>query len=477
MQLIFAILVVLGVGYGIKYFLDYRESEYRITPVEYIAGALICGLLVVPLTLHFGTKWAKASKLTYYEFWGGFEREAQWDKTACSKDGGCQNSYNCDPYTHTHTRSVPNADGKGSHLETYTETHYHHCPYVDQEWTFRVDTTLGDYTVAAGWFPDNPEAHRWTGKGWERHGLSGFHSGIPQVWAEAKARIDSGYPGGAQAVKTYDNYILASQRSILKRYGKLADGYLKQGLLPKPVSDTVNEYQANKVYFVGTAPENRAEWQEAALRFTGALGTEKQGDLHLVIVNDARVQDEDDYINGLMAYWQGKQLGKHAVSKNAVVVVLGTHDGKYVAWARAATGMPRGNEAFTLEVKNKLSTGKVALDPIVILGKPKVTHMEVFGKKKAVVTHTSSVLEQVVWGDKGFTRLSMTCNDPDEKCVGFKYLKNEIQPSSGQKFVMLLVALLLSLLIWSVFVALGPVSYARSEYGRGPGDLGRYTLR
>lgn len=467
MQFIFTVLVVLGAGLIIKMVLDYKNSDYYISPLEFLVGALVCGLVVVPTTLHFGTKWAKASKLTYYEFWGGFEREAIWDKHGCGKDSGGCSSYDCDPYTHTHTRSVPNADGKGSHLETYTETHYHACPYVTEEWTFKVDTTLGTYTVAAGWFPDNPESHRWTGYGWERHNLSGHPSGIPQAWQEAKNRLDSGYPGGAQVVKTYDNYILASQRTILHRYGKLADDYLKQGLLPKPADRVINEYQTRKVYFVGTKPTDDAAWQESALRFTGALGTEKQGDLHLVIVNDPRVQDADDYFNALMAYWQGKQLGKHAISKNAVVVALGTRDGKYVAWARAATGMPRGNEAFAQEVKNKFSTGKVLLDPVVILGKPQVNNMEVFGKKKAVVTHTSGVLEQVVWEDKGFTRISMSCNDPDEKCVGYKYLSGEIQPSSGQKNVMLLVALLLSLLVWGALVALGPSTYKSiTEPGR-----------
>lgn len=40
----------------------------------------------------------------------------------------------------------------------------------------------------------------------------------PAQWAAAKARIDAGTPGPATSVHTYDNWILASQQTVLTRY-------------------------------------------------------------------------------------------------------------------------------------------------------------------------------------------------------------------------------------------------------------------
>lgn len=440
------VLIVLMIGAVLKLWLDRARSAYRISRVEYVVGALICALIIVPATVTVGTHWARASKLRYLEFWNGFERRALRERTGCVRDGACVHDYDCDPYQYTYTVTVPDGDGKGSHTEVRTETRYHSCPYATEEWTYVVDTTLGDYVIARHWLDDDPTPFR--GRGIP----SSLPRGVPNAWVAAKARIDAGTPGGATLVKPYDNYILASQRTILRRYGGLVDTYLRDRLLPAPARDTYAGYHADKVYFVG--PASYAErWQEYALRLNGALGAERQGDLHLVIVNDDRVRDPDEYLNALMAYWQGPRLGHHDVSKNAVVVVLGT-DGRTVKWARAATGMPRGNEAMAIDVRDRLPG--TPLDPDAVLGQPRATYD---AEGKLSVTHTHGALESVLWGSHGFVRVSMSCRHKGDNCVGYRYLGGDIQPSPGQRRVMLLVVILLSIVVWGGLIAYGPSLY------------------
>src|SRR5262249_8718371 len=161
---------------------------------------------------------------------------------------------------------------------------------------------------------------------------------IPDFWTQADNRIRAGNPGPVTARRDYENYILASQSSILHKYSGAIDQYKKDGVLPKINSSVYGFYYEDRVYFVGVQPAGN--WQWYINKFNAALGLALQGDLHLVIVNSNKVGNPDEYTQALVAYWQSKDFDRDDLSKNGIVVVVGTKDGTTVDWARAATGMP-----------------------------------------------------------------------------------------------------------------------------------------
>lgn len=440
--------LVLAVGLGAKFALDYFKSEYTITWIEFAVAAAVLLIIVVPVTSSVGTKLAFQNQVTYNETWGGFEMQANWNRTTCTRDGSCQHTYDCDPYTVTYTVTVDDGNGK-SHTEVRTKTEYHSCPYTDEEWQFTIDTTLGTYTIADANAPTNPEAHRWRAS---ESVPDYIPSGIPQFWSDAKKRLDAGDPGPVMARREYANYILASQSSILKKYSPSIDTYKKAGLLPDLSHKVTDFYAIEKVSFEGGV-HPAGDWQQAANRFDGALGVDLQGDLHVVIVDAGKVQNPDDYAAAVTAYWQSDAFGKDALSKNGIVVILGTNNGTTVSWARATTGMPVGNEAMLLDVKNEMVG--VALTPDAVFGHPVASFFKnAEGKTKVRITHSNGALETILWGPNKFDRVCMQhCNGNSN--AGYNYLKDEIQPTTGQKALILLCTVFFSLIAWGICVAVG----------------------
>lgn len=441
-------LFVFAIGAIAKFVLDKRESEYRITLPEFgIAGAVMLAI-VIPATSMIGTKMAYDNAVTFNEFWGGYEKQAVWIKTECYRDGPCVHEYDCDPYQVKVVDRAAYTDDKGNyHPEQYHyETRYHDCPYTTEEWTFVITSTLpdADYTIAYHWLPTNPDQHRWrAGKRVPDH----FPSGIPAFWQAAKNRIDAGQPGPVTARKTYENYVLASQNTILKQYSADIEAYKKAGLLPKLNGSISQEpYFADRVYFVGKF-RPPGDWQKAGNYMAGAFGSDLQGDLHVVIADANAVTDPDTYVMALAAYWQGPEFGKDALSKNGVIVVLGTEDGATVKWARAATGMPKGNEGLILDVRNKLPG--TALTPEAVFGPPRGS-VAIGGKTTVTIHHGNGALDQVLWGDNKFQRIRMR---------EYKYLSSEIEPTSGQKNLIIFLSVLFGCIAWGICIFVGPQTY------------------
>lgn len=450
-----AVLAGLVIKFALPHITPGRDTSLTLT--EMVVGTLLCALVVMPAVAGIGISIARAHGATFNEYWSGSEKAAVMDTTTCQRDGSCRRTYDCDSYIVmvTKTRQVPytatefytTSDGRSStrtvtryRTETYIEpeTRWHSCPYVTHEYTYKVTDTLGDtHTMGSHWFPENPAAHRWTGYGhtaarwgFGAPGLpSGVESGIPTLWAQAKARIDAGTPGGVTKVMGYKNYILASSKDIYEKSSGAIASYKKDGLLPTPVTGTYDFYKANKVYFVGKTPGDAADWQETAMRFNGHFGSERQGDLHLIVVNDARVTDPDTYANAVLAYWQSPELGKNALSKNGYVVIVGSTDGTTVAWARGLSGMPMGNERLTVDVREDL-TGS-ALTPSALFGTPPGQSID--GALGALIFDT----------DNGFKRVEMKDYD---------YLYEQIQPTGDQKVFIVIVGFLLALAVWALFV-------------------------
>ena len=435
----------LAVGFALKFMLDRSGSRYQIDNTELAIGSALVALLICPLTAWVGTKLAISSQVTYNENWGGYELKANWVRTTCERDGSCVHHYDCDPYTVEVECGGYEGSGKDRHYvsKKCPETRYHDCPYTTEEWTFTIDTTIDPVTVASHNLPTNPDLHRWRSY---KSVPSSIESGIPQFWSECKARLDRNEPGPVTMRKEYENYVLASQTTILKRYSDSIERYKTAGLLP-PINRNVHDfYFANRVYFVGARPPG--DWQTAINRFDAALGSQLQGDLHLVLVDANKVTDPDNYSLALFAYWQSKEFDKDALSKNGIVVVLGSEDGQTVKWARAGTGMPEGNEALLTDIQNQLPGTR--LDPQVILGNP--TAALVNGGVQ--VTHTDGVLEKVLWGANAFKRVHM--GKPGQPGnVGYSYLLQEIEPTGLQCFLIVLCQVLMSGIVWGVCIAYG----------------------
>jgi hypothetical protein len=153
-----------------------------------------------------------------------------------------------------------------------------------------------------------------------------------------------------------------------------------------------------------------------------------QGDLHLVAIPDTVVGSgqSENYANALKAYWQGSKMGKKALAKNGIIVVLGVNtQNKTITWARAKTGMPVGNGEMLAAIENRLP-GK-PFDPDAILGNIKAqVKQDDKGNLTASYQLGNSALEQIVFHDYPFARARMGTGK-NQTGSTFTYLKADIK--------------------------------------------------
>lgn len=448
--------------------------KVKVIPVIALGLIIVFGLN--PLTYHVGSEIAKDQATTFNEYWNGFETEAVRNDKACYRDGSCRHVYDCDPYQVpvTKTRSVPDGKG-GTRSEPYIEmeTRYHSCPYSKQETDFIVRSTVDNYTIGSALMTGDQFR-------WDRVIPGGKVTEAPAAWTEAKKRLDAGKPGPVTAVKNYKNFILASQDTLFKAYSQNIDDFKTKGLLPAPAKGVTNFYHAAKAYKVGNANVPLFnDYVTDVAYLNGAVGDDLHGDLHVVFVPEDIEGGKDDYLNTLTAYWQAEEHKRDAVSKNAIIVVLGvTADGNNVAWAVSRTGMPLGNEAMLTQIGSDLK-GK-ALDTNLI-GRPSMNLND--GK----LVHSSGVLESILWGENAFKRVSMSGSDEGDEGSGFKYLRDELQPKGWEVFGIafvntLLAGGLIALFIVLIFKEIIPSKISRrdnDDYWDGPSRNAylRHSLR
>lgn len=459
----------MAIGVVWKLVLDAQNATGNITWAELLVGGLIVGLLFSVVGVNIGWKVAFDNTVKYNEWWNGWELGTKKQPNTCTENGSCYPMYDCDSYT----VSVSDYDSKGNYTGSHTETRWNSCPYVSVQYTFTVHTSLGDYNMGNLCFPDNPNANRFQAtrfipsqfdeaeyfKPIPQNILNSVCIGTPPLWAAAKARVDSGHPGPVTQRNSYDNYILASDTTIFKQYSSQIEAYKKAGVLPDLRRDVRDFYQADKVYFVGFKPADPAVWQKAHSYLNAALGTELQGDFHLVIVQNGYVSaNPDAYAIALKAYWQNPEVfGKDALSKNVILVVLGTTDGSTVSWSRASTGMPIGNESMLTAIQNHMAG--TSMTPEAVIG---WVDGQFYQKVKSDGTTKLAVKgvgdtgaqRRIFWGmdDKTteFARVSMSAKDPKDNGTGFNYLKDQIKPDFGQQLTIVLVFLFLSVVLWGV---------------------------
>lgn len=357
----------------------------------------------------------------YKQFINGVLVSADQQFFTCTENGPCEHEYECNVYY--------TSDDKGNQTK-----HSDDCPYVKGEYSYYVTAWVGykwvTYTIADHIFSSHPVA--WSND----EGIpSDVARGTPSEWIKYKKNIASGHPNRVTFVDDYNNYILASQDTILKQYSGEVDPLLSRHLLPEhtagflegnPIHD---RWVADKMAFVGFKPPDRRAWEIAVMDFNGAFGIEKQGDLHIVAINDAKVGrgQSESYTNALKAYWQGPLMKKKAIAKNSVIVALGVNPATdTVTWARAQTGMPGGNGGMVAAINDRLTGQK--FDPQNIIGSIGAHVVSKPKGKEVVFRHGTGLLDRIVFTDFPFKRACVECKDKNEKSSqSFVYLKADIK--------------------------------------------------
>jgi hypothetical protein len=442
-----------------------RQESLRVTKVEFIFGAAVTVGIALLVTVLVGPGLARDSAIGgYHEFYNGSVVSGTVKHDECHRDGSCARHYSCDPYTVRVTDSSAYTDSNGNyHPEQYHyETRYHQCPYVTEELDYVLATNIGKtYVIGDNYFDEHPREWR---------GGSGIPSGVPtqppERWTKAVADLRNGMSDPVTGVFSYENFILASDSDLYKEYEGSIEAYQKAGLLPKHTgklgeSDMLFDYdtQALKVQAAGGLKvKNLGEWQNRLMRFNAALGSDLQGDMHIVLLPAAKVSNPDDYITALKAYWDS--LGKWSISKNGIILVIGVSpDGKTVEWSRAQTGMPKGNEEMLSALDLKLSGEP--FDPGVLLG-----DVSTNVKKETVKYDLNSggSIGKIVFHEFPFARACMKCNSAGDKGVGYVDLSELVPITTGAKVLMFCIVFFLSAFLWAALLAFNPVGYLLGEF-------------
>lgn len=468
MLTLFSILIPLAVGAGAYAYTRrhpftrraYNEDvPCEVSRTELIITGAIIVLISLLVTVLWGPSVARGRTASgYREFWNGSVISASTQDWECTRDGPCVHEYDCDPYIHMHHHPAV-TDAKGNVVTpAYDEphTHYHSCPYATREWSYHLHDNLGR-TITISDHGFDAEPRQWRGGS----GIpGGVQRGIPERWQASVDRLKASDAEPVTKINTYTNYILPTEGELYKQFSSSIDGYLAKKLLPKHTANLDgevlfdHEMQAQKFQVVGKVPDvNRRQWNDHLMRFNAALGIERQGDLHIIVLPAARVQNPDDYVNALVAYWQ-RALGRWGFPKNGIALVLGASaDGKTIEWARAKTGMPEGNGELVAAVSFQLPDK--ALDPGLILG---VVRAHSTGKE-ARYRHGNGVLADILFSDHPFRRACMNCDDKDDNGTGYVYLKDTLPISGGAKLVMFGIVLLISLALWAAALMFDPVGF------------------
>lgn len=381
----------------------------KYTPhITVLAVTVLCSLLA-PWGVYSATAAiAKANDQTFYEFWNGSESSVSTKVVKCEKDGSCSHEYDCDPEQVTKVETYTDEKGNPK-TRIVTETVYHSCPYAQEETDFYINTTLGTFT--AGDSLMTGEKYRGNKE------IPGGRQQAPQIWIDAKNRIESGNPSGVTKTHKYTNFILSSDSTLFRDYSEKVEDLLEEGLLPTPVADVHALYMANKAYNVGDTKLDMNSMNYQLTQLNGLVGAELKGDMHVVFVEASKAGDPTDYKNALKAHWTSEAVGKNAIAKNTLTLVVGVEqkNGKpVVAWATGFTGMPEGNEGLLQEftnLKGQLIDGE-------FLGSPK------FNPATGTYAASNGKVEQMVTGTHKFSRVSMSASDADDKGSGFTYLSD-----------------------------------------------------
>jgi hypothetical protein len=488
-----AVLIVALLGLAFKYALPILNSQLitsglHVSWREYGAGLVVFSLIVAPLIVFVGNQMSVAEALRYEEFYNGVETDAIEHKLVCvagtSGSSASSGRSNCNyqyrtgqtyEYWDTCWETEFYTDEKGKMQSRQVskpclQTAYIYNPYVTIEYRYAIDDSLGGtHAFSATYIDQNPKPYA------DATIPSEFPRGAPSDWIEARSRLQAGDPRAVTRIFGYDNYILAAKDDMLLPFSQDVERYKAEGILPDHTANIKGDPMigfsksfANKVSFVGVNVANESAWQESLMGFNAALGSQFRGDLHIVLIDSARVDDPVTYLNALKAYWLGNEFGRRAIAKNAIIVAIGVQDDQ-VEWARATTGMPFGNEIMAESIKSLLPG--TPLDPDALIGNPKTiitpaSNDEDDDTVQVIPSAKMGILEDVVLHTFPFKRACMGCQD-DEGQIGYDNLVSKVQPPFWQLSIMVAVVAVLSI-GWWVFVSLSTLFERRRVYEPRP---------
>lgn len=430
------------------------------------------GLVSAPLALNVAQTGAVSG---YHQFLNGTVVRVHKHTDQCTRDGSCAHKYPCDSYTVLVAKKYT-VNGKTKTREV-PETKYHHCPYVTAEYTYTITAVAYHtftYTLVSHGFAAHP--HEWRPS--DNQGIpSGVPRGAPKQWLKANKDLAAGKSDPITAPDTYANYILPNESTILRAYSNDIGLLRKDRLLPgNPQVPIYSNYLAKKVSFIKLSPKKvmQAAWQSAVMHLNAALGTELEGDMHVVAVNtDAlnSVVSPDDYANAIQADWLN-DYGKDAIAKNAIILVVGVDPTtNTISWARATTGMPSGNETMLQELQTQLQD--ITFDPTTVFGNTTAQVTQKSGQYSVHYTIGSGLVSQIVMDKYPFERACMNCTSARDRKVdagqqGYVYLKTELPlPTWG-----VILTIFIDLVILAIVCL---IAYAINQYIRNPGSTSSYA--
>jgi hypothetical protein len=421
------------------------HKKDQATLLGVIAGVFLLGSLAVTpaaygITHHIVQRDAVGG---YHQWLNGSIVSADSQRFRCSKDGPCSHEYACDYYTVEVPYTVTDSKGN-SHTEWRTETRHHDCPYVTDEYSYSLTVSFGfkteTFDLASHIFAAQPQA-------WKRgKSIPGdVARGAPPQWQHAHDAIQAGNTDPATITAKYDNYLLSSESTILKAHSDDIAQLKKLKLLPDPSQNLkepiYDNYMSDKTVFVGFNPPNGPAWQSSLMHFNAALGIEKQGDLHIVAIKASALPasiSSEDYLNAVKADWLNN-LGKYAIAKNSIILILGVDDaGSTIQWSRATTGMPVGNGAMLQALGNDLAG--LPFSPDAILGNTTGRVVNPTSKHPVSYQIGSGRAAQIIMVEYPFERACMGCTDKSEQGKqSFVYLSTEIPVGGWALFWMFVV--------------------------------------
>jgi hypothetical protein len=430
----------------------------RISRFEFILGAFLIVVIAFVVTQLLGPNLARNSAINgYHEFYNGSVVNVRIVPDKCERDGSCSHTYTCDTEVIHHPAQY---DSQGKLTQAaYTEVIDHQCPYATRELDYVMEDSLGrTIVVGNNFFEHNPRAWR-SGK----EIPDDVPRQPPERWLQAKQNLANGMADPVTGDFTYANYILASDSALYEEHDGSVERYQQAGLLPKHTAKLGGDMfydhgtRADKVQVAGgLRVANLPMWQDRLMRLNAALGSELQGDLHVVLVPAHKVSNPDDYITALKAYWTS--LGKRSISKNGIILAIGvSSDGKTVAWSRSDTGMPVGNGEMRTALNLRLTGQK--MDPNILLGNVRASiRREGEDLKVRYDYATSGVVGEILLVDFPYKRPCMKCDDKEDQGVGYVDLKDLVPISTGAKILMFFIILILSCLLWGVLLAYDPLN-------------------
>lgn len=429
-MLVFYVVLGLVIAAGCVFLVKSKtDAHFTVLSVAILAALLApWGVYSITATI------AKNDDQTFYEYWNGSEVSVSSSDVRCDKNGRCKHTYDCDPHTVISTETY--TDEKGNmKTRQVTRTEYDSCPYSQVETTYKIETTIGSFTAGDSLM---------TGAEYRGNkSIPGGRQSAPATWVQAKERIDSGNPSGVTARHTYKNFILSADVTLLKNYSDKIEDFEEVGLLPVPASDVHALYQANKAYSAGDTKVDMASMNRQLTQLNAYAGSELRGDMHVVFVEAAKAGDRTDYTNALKAHWSSDKVGKNAIAKNTLTLVVGVtqKDNKpTVDWATGFTGMPQGNEGLIQEFSNL--KGSVIDEKFI--GSPK------FNPATKQYVLSDGEVESMISGTHKFSRVSMSASDEDDKGSGFSYLSESWTMKPAQLAVAIWVSSIVSVIILAI---------------------------